>query len=270
VIKIIGLVWAFLLLGLAACQPQAVIITPTVLETPTPTPSLTPTHTPVWFPATDTPTAQPSLTLQPTQDARPGIGATILLDDFSSGGWQILTNEAGRAAFGKKEFTLAVKTPKGVISSLRAAPLPGNNYLEITATPSLCKGADTFGLYLRAASPGDGYRLLATCAGELRLERLKNKELVVLQDWTPGVGLVPGGMLPVRLGVWAAGKELRFFVNNIYQFTTRDPVWTEGQLGVYARSAGDTPLTVSFSDLLVKSLDPARIPTATLQPTPKP
>ena len=256
-------------MGLAACQPQ-VVVTPIALETPTPTPSLTPTRTPVWFPATDTPTPMPSLTLQPTLDARPGIGGTILEDDFSSGGWQILSSEAGRSAFGKHELTLAVQVPMGVLSSLRAAPLPSDNYLEITVTPSLCKGADAFGLYLRAATPGDGYRLLATCNGELRLERLKNQELVVLQNWTPGIGLVPGGLLPVRLGVWAAGKELRIFVNSIYQFTARDPVWTEGLLGVYARSAGDTPLTVSFSNLVIKRLDPALIPTASPQRTAKP
>lgn len=265
-----GLLWAVLLVSLATCQVQPTLA-PVALDTPTPVPpTQTPTRTPVWFPPTETPTAQPSLTAWPTQDARPGLAGLVLQDDFSSGGWQAFSVEAGRAALGKNELTLAIQAPKGVLTSFRAAPLPGDGYLELTATPSLCKGSDVFGIYLRAASPGDGYRLLATCSGLLRLERLKNQELVLLQDWTPGIGLIPGGMLPVRLGIWAAGRELRVFVNAVYQFSVRDPVWSEGMLGVYARAAGDSPLTVSFSQLEVRQLDPARIPSATPPPTPKP
>jgi hypothetical protein len=260
------------LLFLAACQadPATSAPEPLVIEAHTSTPSLTASLTPVWFPATETPTPAPSLTQRPTEDQRPGLQTVTLKDDFSQGGWQVFSNEAGRAAFGKKELTLAVSLAKGVLSSLRASTLPGNSYLEITATPNLCRKDDIFGLYLRAASPRDGYRLLVSCGGMLRLERLKNSELVVLQDWQPGVGIGPGGMLPIRLGVWADGKELRVFANDQFQFSARDPVWTDGMLGVYARAAGDSPLSVSFSDLQVRSLDPARIPTLTPWPTATP
>ena len=258
-----------LLLALTACQadPAAQTSAPVVIEQNTPTPSVTPTRTPIWFPSTDTPTPAPSLTLAPTEDFRPGVEPTGLSDNFAQGGWQAFRNEAGQAAFGKKELTLAISLPKGVLSSLRASPIPGDSYLEITATPNLCHNADIFGLYLRAASPHDGYRLVITCAGMMRLERLKNSELVVLQDWQPGMGIIPGGMLPLRLGVWANGKELRIFVNDQFQFGARDPVWTDGMVGVYARAASDSPLTVSFSDLQVRLLNPARIPTFTPQPT---
>ncbi len=255
------------LLSLAACQPQPPEPSLTPTERFTPSPSATPSRTPIWFPATDTPTPAPTLTLRPTEDLRPGLGADTLRDNFTAGGWQTFKREDGQAAFGKGELTLAVSLAKGTLSSLRAAPLPGDNYLELTATPSLCQGSDIFGLYLRAAAAGDGYRLLATCSGMLRLERLKNSQLVVLQDWTPGIGIMPGGMLPLRLGVWAYGKELRIFANGEYQFSVRDPVWSEGMLGVYARAAGDSALTVSFSDLVVRRLDPARIPTPTPLPT---
>jgi hypothetical protein len=191
-------------------------------------------------------------------------------DDFSSGGWQVFANEAGRIAFGKHELTLAVSTKQGVLGSLRAKPLPGDFFLEMTATPSLCKGADAFGLYVRAVTPRDGYRLVATCDGRLRLERLKNGELVLLQDWTPSGEVARGGLVPVRLGVWAVGKELRIFANEVYQFSARDPVWTDGQTGVYARAAADGPLTVSFSDLVVHAIDPARLPTPSLTPSATP
>jgi len=254
-------------LGLAACGPlpePAVI-----LDTSTPTLTLTPSKTPVWFPPTDTPTLAPPATPLPTQEYRPGVGAALIEDDFSdSKAWQTLRNEAGQAAFGKNELSLAVATSKGALLSLRSKSLPANFYLEITATPNLCHPDDIFGLMVRAQSGKDGYRLLVQCGGKLRMERLVHSELVVMQDWTLSGQIPPGGLLPVRLGVWALGRELRIFVNDTYQFSVRDPVWTEGQLGVLVRAAGDPPLTVSFSNLAVYSLDAARIPTLTPSVTP--
>ena len=47
-------------------------------------------------------------------------------------------------------------------------------YLEITVSPSLCRGADQFGLLLRAAPAPDFYRSILTCDGQMRLERVKN------------------------------------------------------------------------------------------------
>jgi hypothetical protein len=74
-------------------------------------------------------------------------------------------------------------------------------------------------------------------------------------------------MLPVRLGVWALGGELRIFANDIFQFSIRDPLWKSGRVGIFARAAGDTPLTVSFSNLQVQALDASRIPTPVPSPT---
>jgi hypothetical protein len=246
--------------------------TPLPLDTPTLlAPTASPTTTPVWFPATETPTLAPTPSPRPTDDYRPALGEILLQDDFSSkSGWTVFANEAGRASYGINELTLAVSASKGVLGSLGAKTIPGNFYLELTAFPSLCAGADAFGLYVRASSPRDGYRLVATCDGRIRLERLKNGELVLLQDWTPSGEVPRGGMVPLRLGVWASGPELRIFVNAVYQFSARDPVWTEGQVGVYARAALDGPLTVSYSNLVVRAIDPTRLPTPTISPTSTP
>ncbi|MEN4099067.1 MAG: hypothetical protein ROW52_04035, partial [Anaerolineaceae bacterium] len=43
---------------------------------------------------------------------------------------------------------------------------------------------------------------------------------------------------------------------DIEQFTISDPVHSSGTLGLFARSTGDTALTVSFSDLVVTALLP--------------
>jgi hypothetical protein len=48
---------------------------------------------------------------------------------------------------------------------------------------------------------------------------------------------------------------MRFFINGQYQFTVRDPSFPSGALGVFARSQGETAVTVNFSDLVVKSVE---------------
>jgi hypothetical protein len=123
-------------------------------------------------------------------------------------------------------------------------------------------------LLLRASTAQDFYRLLLNCRGQLRLDRVKEARSLVLQDWLPSGQVPPGAMLPVRLGVWAMGSELRIFVNGIFQFAARDPLWPSGRVGLYARASGDTPLTVSFSNLQVQAIDTARVPTATPIPIP--
>jgi hypothetical protein len=74
------------------------------------------------------------------------------------------------------------------------------------------------------------------------------------QPWMTGVGALVGSPSSSRLAVWAVGNEMRFFINEQYQFTVRDPLLTSGALGVFARSAGDTALTVNFSDLVVRNV----------------
>lgn len=229
----------------------------------------------MWFPATDTPTFIPAEATQPIVDEKPAVAQELLADDFTDPAqWSIGLSPAGSVAFGDKELTLAVSQPKGALLSMSKATVPGNFYLEITVDLSLCKGNDAYGLLLRASSPGDYYRYAISCTGQLRLERLKNSKLAIVQDWT-SVGQIPAGSpLVLRLGVWAAGSDMRFFVNGDFQFSAQDPVFTSGALGVFARSASDTPLTVSFSDLHVYALGalptPVPIPSITPDRTPTP
>jgi hypothetical protein len=60
----------------------------------------------------------------------------------------------------------------------------------------------------------------------------------------------------VRLGVWVVGREMRFFINDQFHFTVSDPMIPSGGIGVFARSAGETALTVNFSDLAVYEVNP--------------
>jgi hypothetical protein len=201
--------------------------------------------------------------MTPTPDLRPPLGKVLLEDPFTDQTqWPVSRSGAGNVTYGKGELTLAVSATRGTLTSLRKAPMLDNFYLQVEALPSLCRNEDTYGLLLRASSSQDLYRLLVTCSGKVRLERVKGGRVLPLQDWTPSGQIFPGGMLRTRLGVWAQGEDLHIFINDVYHFSVRDTVWSSGTLGLFARSAGDTPLTVSFSNLVVYRVSPGLQPSA--------
>lgn len=247
----------------SACLPAP---TPAASATPTATATITPTITPtiIWFPATATPTLLPTRPIEPTIDLRPALGDLLFKDPFTDTDlWLTTRTAAGSVAYGKDELTLAVSQPEGSLLSLRKTPQLHNFYLEVSMQPSLCRGSDAFGLLLRANSSADYYRLLLNCNGQVRMERIVNSRTTLMQDWVTSGQLLPGGMLDTRLGVAAQGQELHVFINDVFQFSVKDPVFESGAVGVFARSAGETPLTVNFSDMIVYELGPARLPTAT-------
>jgi hypothetical protein len=73
------------------------------------------------------------------------------------------------------------------------------------------------------------------------------------------------------MGVWAAGAEMRFFLNGRYQFSVIDPVFRNGTLGVFASASSPEGMNVNFSNLTVNSVSyVSPTPTATASKTPKP
>lgn len=246
--------------------------TPTeeALAPPTAAPLETPTETIVWFPPTDTPTPRPTATVQPTQDMRPGLGAQILTDPFlNTAFWPTYRIPAGSVGYGNGELTLAVHQPRELLSTLRKDTVLEDFYLEVSVEPSLCRGADNFGLLFRSLSEWNTYRFAISCEGQIRIERVRNGSVYPLKDWAPGEMLLPANTRTMRLGLLAAGEEFRFFIDDIYQFSVRDPIFTSGQVGLFARSTGETALTVSFQDMAVWAVDAESVrPTATPEPSP--
>lgn len=240
------------------------------LPTYTPAPTLPPTATIDWFPATATPTRLPTLPVNPTPDQRPAIGEVKLADDFlQSDTWQTIENNQGTVAFGKGDLTIAISKPRGYLSSINKQAMLTDFYLELTMSPSLCKGDDAYGLFFRAAGSFDNYRLVINCSGKVRLERMVSGKPVPLHDWEASGQVPPGSPLEIRVGVWAVRNEFRIFINDFYQFAVRDPVYKAGGIGVFARSGGDNALTVSFSDLVVRGIEQEQVPTFA-PPTPLP
>ncbi|MBA4380317.1 MAG: hypothetical protein C0393_06535 [Anaerolinea sp.] len=245
------------LLGLTACSglfPPAVVTT-----TPTPT-LLTPTETPtvVWFPPTETPTPFPTQAVIPTPEGRPGLGEVLFIDNFDQPEfWNTAVSNTASAIIDSNRLTLAVNQPRLAVVSdnecfaLRKEPRLGDFYAEMSADLSLCRGKDQYGLLLRVLSNGDYYRYAVNCAGQVRLERVRSGQPYPLQDWLPSGDAPPGAPAEVKMGVWAVGSEMRFFLNDRHQFTVRDPLFKQGTLGVFVKSEGASPVTVSFSELIV-------------------
>jgi len=240
---------------LSACI-QREVPSPVLENTPTPTQTSTPTVTIEWFPATVTPTMVPTSFTTPTPEYRPDVGELILKDDFSNpGSWTLGKSTSGNIALGINELTIAIAEPKAYDFSVRQEPILDDFYLEITTSPTLCQGEDQYGILLRMSSPGDFYRYALSCDGRVRLDRIVQGTATSPQPWTNSGSVPPGAPITSRLGVWARGNEMRFFINDQYQFSVTDPLLQSGNLGVFARSMGETAVTVNFSDLIVKLLE---------------
>ena len=267
IIKSVFPLYIVLALILSACS---VFTPPEVDPWPTGTATALPTETPVWFPATATHTPPPPASPVPsvTPNQSPGIDALILKDGFlADDGWQEFRTNTGSAALGPGELTLSVTANDGYVTIFRNSPTVDDFYLEAQANPRLCQVTDSYGLLVRAASGLDYYRFSVSAEGQVRADRFKSGNVVVLQGWTPS-GQVPRGCpVSVRLGVWAVGGELRFFINDVLQFSVKDAGIARGQIGFFARSKSETVLSVTFSDLELYRVEQFPV---SLTPTPEP
>jgi hypothetical protein len=240
---------AILVAGLYACLPAATPLPPLPTNTQLP-PTATATATTVWFPPTATFTPYPTPVITPTVDIRPELGSLVISEDFSSpDNWTLGRANQMSAALGKNELSLAISQPGGYLYTLYRQAVPNDFYLEVTASPSLCRGEDEYGLLLRVSSNLEFYRFSLSCDGRVRLDKYYNQIASSPKPWTLSGAVPPGAPSVSRIGVQAQGKELQFFVNDQFQFSVQDPSLTGGSLGFFARSANDNSVTVSFSEL---------------------
>jgi len=246
---------------LMACLPFDLTL-PTA--TPVPTATQTPPQTPtiVWFPPSATPTRLAFPTYTATPEMSPGIGSVTLSDDFSDDSvWDTAVSNQGGAAISRNRLTLAVQ-PGVYLESLRRDVNLGNFYAEITARPSLCRGDDSYGILVRGIGL-NYYRFILSCNSQVRAERVNAGVKLSIQEAIPSGDAPPGAPGEVRIGVWAVGSEMRLFLNKRYQFSINDKSFPSGALGVFVRSEGDIPMSVTFSDLTVYDVNyvpPTRTP----------
>ena len=268
-----------MLVFLAACSglPAA-----SQLETETTTPlpdTPTPTATIVWFPPTDTPTFFPTQAPLPTQDQRPGIGELLFTDTFDQAGlWSTSSAASASALVSRNQLLLSISGQGPLtIVSLRSQPVLSDFYAEAAVNLSLCEDKDQFGMLFRAAPGGNYYRFVVSCDGQARLERVVSDSVLPLNTWLASGDAPIAAPSEVKLGVWAVGNDLRFFLNDHLQFTFNDSFQHTGTLGFFAYAPGAAPIIASFSDLSVysvayvspiPSLTPSRTPTVTRTPRP--
>lgn len=237
---------------LAACLPLG-----STLPTATPVPTTTPppqTPTVVWFPASATPTLLTFPTYTATPGMSPGIGAITFSDDFSDDSvWDTAVSNQGSAAIGRNRLTLAVQ-PGVYLESLRRDVTFGNFYAEITARPSLCRWDDSYGMLVRGVGTSY-YRFILDCSGEVRAERVTAGIRLPIHEPVSSGDAPRGAPGEVRIGVWAVGSDIRLFLNGRYQFGIHDKSFPGGALGVFVRSEGETPVSVTFADLTVHDVD---------------
>jgi hypothetical protein len=253
---------SFLFIGfllLSACLPSN-LAPPT--ETPLPSDTPPPSPTIIWFPPSATPTLETIPTYTATPEMSPGIGALILSDDFSNASaWDTATSDQGSAAISRNRLTLAAQPGVYLVSLNRNANF-SDFYAEITARPSLCRGDDSYGIIIRSTG-ASFYRFTLTCNSMVSAERIRSSVRLLMQEPTPSGDAPPGAPGEVRIGIWAVGNEMRLFLNGRFQFSITDPSSPSGAFGVFARGAGDTLVSVLFSDLIVYDVNyvlPTRTP----------
>ncbi|MCX8024263.1 MAG: hypothetical protein N3A60_03575 [Thermanaerothrix sp.] len=250
-----------LLVGGIGCSPPEAILP----KTPTPLPpTSTTTPSPVWFPPTATSTAIPTHVISPTPTPALALGDLMLSDDFEPpASWQTYRNTTGSVAYEQRQLTLAINTARGYLTSLRNAPEVGDAYIQLSLQPNLCQGQDAFGVLIRAIDEFNAYRWVITCQGQMRLERLQSGRSLPLSDWIELGEIQVNPLVETRLAVWMYQDRLRLFVNGFEEVSLRDPVFVSGRIGVFARAAGDTALSVSFRRLRIYAINPMLLPTAT-------
>jgi len=260
-----------LLLFLTACSS----LIPTLTLTPTPVAGTeTPTTTIVWFPPTHTPTPFLTQTIMSTPEQRPGLGELLFTDSFNQPDlWSTWVASWASATVTRNQLILSISGQGPVsISSLRNQPMLGDFYAVSTVTLHLCGGKDQFGMIFRYTDSSNYYTFAVSCDGQARLERRLSGSTTPMINWQPSGDAPIAAPAQVKIGVWTVGSEMRFFLNDNYQFSVRDPVLHEGTLGFFAYANGATPITASFSDLLVYSVayispTPSLTPSRTLTPT---
>jgi len=184
---------------------------------------------------------------------RSNLGALLLQDKFDDPSvWNTASSAQGSVSLGNSALTIAAQ-PGAYLYTLRSTPTLDNFYVEVTAHLSLCRAEGEYGLLIRASNTSY-YRFSLLCNSTLRLDRINNGTRYVLQPPTLSSDVPRGAPAEVRIALWASGAEMRFFVNDNYQFSISDKAFVRGSIGLFARATADLPVTVTFSGLSIRSL----------------
>jgi hypothetical protein len=246
--------WTLLfILCVSACQS----VPTQVLSTETPTLAPPPTQTVEWFPPTPIPEKTPTSAVLPTQAVSVELGEVIFRDKFNAPSeWTLPQTDRGAISFSNGEANIIINQSKSFLVGTREKPDLQNFYAEITAKPILCSGRDEYGLLFRVLGRNQYYRYAITCSGEVRLDKITSEGGSILYPSARSASVPVGAPSVLKLAVVADWDQLHLFINGDYQTTITDQQLQVGSFGIFARSSGDTAVTISFSDLIVREIIP--------------
>lgn len=265
---------------LSACASNPGTVPPTLAEPASQSQTAagfagSPSPTILWFPATATWTPFPTVAASVTPESYPGIGPEIYQDNFSSpanwSGAQAQASGSNSIIVERNRLTLAVNASPAVLASLNGTAQLTDFFAEITVTVNRCSGADTYGVLFRTAGTGNGYRFLINCTGQTRVEVIQADRTTSLQSWVASGDAPPGAPGVVKMSVWAAGDEMRFFLNERFQFRLVDRLFRQGGFGVYVNAVNPEGVNINFSNLSIHSVNfVSPTPSSTPSKTPTP
>ena len=237
------------LLGSTALGGIFVMFRPTATLTPSPTPTQTQTPTPLPPPTATQPPPTPAV-------------VTLFEDDFSSAanGWDETSTANSSWSLAGGEYVLGVSianyyiwgNPDGANLTL------SNVHIEVTARNTgtavepgfgiLCGYQNGDNLYYMGMSP-DGYYIIV---------KTVNGDDIVLSDETSWLqsSAIPLNAASYRIGADCGNGALTLTVNGNRVATVNDSSFSQGTIGLFARTFDQTPAEIRFDDLVVTSLEP--------------
>ena len=186
----------------------------------------------------------------------PGPERLLFADDFddASSGWGTATGPNGTIEYrdGRLEFTLSGSNAPAVSTF---GGRFGDAVAEVEATTIGGPLDNALGIVARYQDNGNYYAFLVSADGYYSILHFLDGQAVWDQQWEfAGLTGIQTGVSSNRLRVLAQGPMLRFYVNGQLRGVIEDPLWQEGQMGVFAGVFEESGVRVGFDEWRVWDL----------------
>ncbi|MGD8603966.1 MAG: SdrD B-like domain-containing protein [Anaerolineales bacterium] len=235
------------------------IASSTEAPTETPTSTIAPVETLTEQSTAASPTLEftPSPTPYVLTGPGAGLGQPDFVENFEDGrDWYLYAD--GHVTFNVTgdELLMTAINPDEWTGWLLTWPEVDDFYLEVEAEPGDCSGLDNFGLVARVGTDGGYYGYLAgvACNGQLSLRWWTGVDYVMLAGWRPHEVLTDWDGGPIRIGLWAEGDTLKFYINNQLVAEIEDDRQLSGLFGLYIGSYETPEFDVSVQRVLMWEL----------------
>ena len=228
--------------------------TPTSVATPsvevvaaeTSTPEAVPTLEP-----SQTPTNPPQPSQTPaSNDMRARLGEPDWRDSFANANnWPLFEDEHVHFRLRDGGLQLLAKQPEKWDGWMLSWTTLFNFYLEVTASPQNCSGADRYGLLARAPDAEKAYLFGFTCDGQYSLRKWDGKRYTYLVDWTASSLIQKGQGKTNRLGFMASGDQISLFANGEPLTEISDRSYDNGAFGLFISSTNTQDFTVMVTEV---------------------